>query len=53
MCIKVVVIKFFQLVHQVPLGARYNEVISEDRRFTPQLLVTKLRSEGKEVGLVT
>lgn len=38
------------LVHQVPLGARYNEVIPEDRRFTPQMLVTKLRSEGKEVG---
>ena len=38
------------LVHQVPLGARYHEVIPEDRRFTPQMLVTKLRSEGKEVG---
>ena len=37
------------LVHQVPLGARYNEVIPEDRRFTPQMLVTKLRSDGKEV----
>ena len=40
-----------RLVHQVPLGARYNEVVPENQRFTPQMLVTKLESEGKEVGL--
>lgn len=34
---------------QVPLGARYNEVIPEHRRFTPQMLVTKLQEEGKQV----
>lgn len=34
---------------QVPLGARYNDVIPEHKRFTPQMLVTKLQSEGKQV----
>lgn len=37
---------------KVPLGARYNGVIPEHRRFTPQMLVTKLQEEGKQVGLV-
>lgn len=43
--------KFIWAATQVPLGAKYNEVIPEHKRFTPQMLIGKLRAEGKEVRL--
>ncbi len=43
--------KFVWAATQVPLGAKYNEVIPEHKRFTPQMLIGKLRAEGKEVRL--